>query len=159
MRPPHPSRMPALVAASILWIAPAVSAGPLDGLAPPGVCAEPREALAGTAIPGADAGAAPASALAGVGPLQGFFHPNDVAAAPETTPGLPAPAGIAAAVRYPGACETGASACQSELLAQPSGNPPIVPGGRPGQGTTGYPGGPPGGANPAIVPGVRPGGD
>ena len=84
-------------------------------LAPPGPCAEPREAVTG---------AAP-SAAALVGPLQSFFAPSDVAAAP-VPPSRPAPA-VGAAIR-PNACDRPGAGCSPSPIA---GNPPIVPGGRP----------------------------
>jgi len=84
-------------------------------LAPPGPCAEPREAVTG---------AAP-SAAALVGPLQSFFAPSDVAAAP-AAPSRPAPA-VGAAIR-PNACDRPGAGCSPSPVA---GNPPIVPGGRP----------------------------
>ena len=158
MRSPLLLRTSAFLVASILWIATSASAGDLEGLAPPGACAEPREAVAGSAVPGseADSVVSTASAMAVVGSLQSFFNPSDVAAAPEATPQRPAPAGVAAAVRYPGACESGGSACQREFQPSVADVPPIIPGTRPGRGMTSYPGAPPVGENPAIVPGARP---
>ncbi len=149
MRLPSLKRAPVLLAAPILWIAASASAGPLDGLAPPGPCAEPREAVSGTGL------AEGASELAVVGALQSFFSPSDVAAAPEAaTP--PAPGASAAAVRYPGACESGGSAC---LASQRSavGNPVVVPGTRPGAKPRGPEHPPTPRPKVPVVPGVRPG--
>jgi len=138
----------ALVAASIFWIASSAGANALDELAPPGRCAEPREAVSGTGL------AEDASALAVLGALQSFFSPSDVAAAPEVAT-RPAPNAAAAAVRYPGACEAGGSACQAAQRSVP-GNPIVVPGTRP-RGDYGYPGAAPGVGSSPVVPGVRPG--
>lgn len=152
MRFPVSERKLAFLTASIFWIASSAAANALDELAPPGPCAEPREAISGTGLVG------DASALAVVGALQSFFSPSDVAAAPEAAP-RPAPNAAAAAVRYPGACEAGGSACQAALRSVP-GNPIVVPGKRPGahpRGDYGYPGAAPSvGASP-VVPGARPG--
>jgi len=119
-----PARRLAVLAASILWIASAASANPLDELARPGPCAEPREAISGTGL------AEDAAALAVVGALPTLFSPTDVAAAPGSAP-RPAPNADPAAVRYPGACEAGGSACQAAQRVVPV-NPVVMPGTRPG---------------------------
>ncbi len=118
MRPLVPARRMAVLAASILWIASAASANPLDELARPGPCAEPREALSGTGL------SEDAAALAVVGALPTLFSPSDVAAAPGAAP-RPAPNAT------PGACEAGGSACQAAQRVGPV-NPVVRPGTRPG---------------------------
>lgn len=151
MRTPLLTRKTALVAASIFWVASGAAAELPEGLAPPGPCAEPREALAGTAIPGSG----DASPMAVVGSLQSLFSPNDVAAAADATPTRPAPS-PAAPVRYPGACEAGGSACQQALAASP-GPRPVTPGTR-GDSTKpgfGSPGAPPPSKPRPVVPGGR----
>ena len=148
MRTPFLKRTSGLVVAASLALATCATAGGLEGLAPPGPCAEPREALAGNGQPGGSA--------AILGSIQTLFTPSAVAAAPGA-PTRPAPTAGGAPSRYPGACETGGSACQVAQRAAPAdGNPPIVPGTRPGGSSYGYPGMPPAPPNPAIVPGTRP---
>ena len=123
MRLPLLTRKSAFVAAAIFWISSIASAELPAGLAPPGPCAEPREAVSGTAAPGSGN----ASPMVLVGPLQSFFSPNDVAAAPGA-PTRPAPSATALAA-YPGACEAGGSACQQALAASPPQRP-VTPGKR-----------------------------
>ena len=122
MRPSLLTRKSALVAAAIFWIASSATAELPAGLAPPGPCAEPREAVSGTA-----SGDGNASPMVVVGPLQSFFSPNDVAAAPGAAT-RPAPSATALAA-YPGACEAGGSACQQALAALPPQRP-VTPGKR-----------------------------
>jgi len=106
------------------------------GLAPPGPCAEPREAIAGGALAGS----------AAVIPLQSLFNPSDVAAAARP-PVRSAPA--AAAVQRPGACDGPSVACgATPSLGSAPGNPPIKPGGPPGGGSSVKPGGTP--QNPPV---------
>ncbi|MCR9092708.1 MAG: hypothetical protein NXI30_00690 [bacterium] len=151
MRPSLLTRKCAFVAASIFWIASSATAELPAGLAPPGPCAEPREAVSGTAAPGSGS----ASPMDMVGPLQSFFSPNDVAAAPGA-PARPAPS-AATAVRYPGACEAGGSACQRALADSP-GTRPVIPGPRGGSTEPGFglPGAPPPPEPRPVVPGGRP---
>lgn len=87
-------------------------------LAPPGPCAEKREALR-VAAP---------SSFSVVGPLQPFFNPADVAAAPAVAM-RPVPAPPSAMPR-PGACDQPGAGC-SQTPRMPVVNPPIIPGTRP----------------------------
>lgn len=119
----------------------AVAEGPA-GLAPPGPCAEPREAVSGVSV----------SNFSVVGPLQRLFSPADVAAAPQVS-ARPAPSQTATA--RPVACDQPGANC-APIPASRRSTPPIVPGGRPGNvvpsmGKPMHPAGPPG-----LVPGHRP---
>lgn len=123
MRRPSPPLLAALLAVSFVLVtaAGAARAETPAGLAPPRPCAEPREALAGGGLMG--------SALAAVGPLSSLFAPSDVAAPPAAVERA-APA--AGGVTRPGACDGPAIACGASPLPN---NPPVVPGGRPNDGT------------------------
>ena len=90
-------------------------------LAPPGPCAEPREAVGA-----ADSG----SAFSVVGPVSALFNPLSVAAA-AAAPSQAPPIGSAAIRR--GSCDEPGAACRGQ---RDSANPPITPGGRPGGGGT-----------------------
>ena len=111
-------------------------------LAAPGPCAEPREAVSGVAP----------SSLSVVGPLQSFFNPADVAAAP-IPPSRSLPE--ASAVMRRGACDVpGAGCAQAPQPAALGAVPPIVPGPRPNAGA-----GLPASSGPTPGPGgVLPGG-
>ncbi|MBC8187903.1 MAG: hypothetical protein H8E78_06820 [Proteobacteria bacterium] len=92
----------------------------ISGLAPPGACAEPREAAVGGVNPN----------FSVVGSVAALLSPINVALAP------PAPAvGLARPVSYglarPGACDRPASECGVEPAIVSGGNPPIEPGGPP----------------------------
>lgn len=134
-------------------VAGAVEAADSVGLAPPGPCAEPREAISGVSV----------SQISVVGPLQAFFGPADVAAAP-ASPARPAPSPVASA--RPVACDQPGANCALTPAFEFSA-PPIIPGERPS------PAGPskkpqpmeppqPGGGKPStegmspIAPGKRP---
>ncbi len=93
-------------------------------IAPPGPCAEPREAAYGAAPSGPET-----SAFSVVGPLDSFFDPRDVAAAPGPPITRQGPPTAAALIR-PGACDQPGAGCG----AAPQGflvNPPFEPGKRP----------------------------
>lgn len=70
-----------------------------EGLAPPGVCAEPREAVIGVAPP---------SVSNMIGPLSSLFSPSAVSAAPPP-PSRPPPS--AARTVRPGACDQPGAGC------------------------------------------------
>lgn len=126
--------------------APAMAEGAVR-IAPPGPCAEPREAMAVGMQDGGGEGED--SPLSLVGPLQSFFTPNDVAASPLPTQ---RPIPVAAAIRRPGGCEPpNLGACQQ---AAPPGNPPVGSGGRPTPG--GAVQGPSGGQSPQMGAGGPP---
>lgn len=93
-------------------------------LAPPGPCAEPREAVTGV-VPGNGATAA------AVGSLAALLSPTDVAAAPvKPARARPSPSNAPT----PGSCDVLASACTAETVRVPIENPPIS--GGPGRGQT-----------------------
>ena len=117
-----------------LWLALPAQADPRAKLAPPGPCAEPREAV----------GAVAPSSFSVVGPLQALFGPADVAAAP-VSPGRGAP--LAAGIVRPGPCDRPGAGCNelASPVARTGTANPIVPGARPVQGS----------AKP-IGPGTRP---
>lgn len=124
-RPRRPSLRPLALALGLvtglacvgLQLAPDAARAEEGGtlLAPPGACAEPREALAGG---GSDFSVA--------GPLSDRFTPADVAAPP---PGDPAPPVVAATVR-PGPCDVPGAGC-APLVGQMGTDPPVKPGPRP----------------------------
>lgn len=93
-------------------------------LAPPGPCAEPRVA----------AGASDsASSFAVIGPVSALFNPQSVSAQP--APRLQGPP-VAAATTRPGPCDEPGASCRGDVtpvsLPTPPTNPPVIPGGRPG---------------------------
>ncbi len=90
-------------------------------LAPAGSCAEPREALLGVAPSGL-------SSFSVVGPLQSFFSPADVAAAP-APPSRPTP--MAPLVARPGACDQPGAGCAVPPVSRMASPPIAVPGTRP----------------------------
>ena len=86
-------------------------------LAPPGVCAEPREAV----------GAADSASRASVvGPVSALFNPVNVAAPPSVPKRNPPTTSVAA---QRAACDVPGAGCRGQRAAP---NPPIIPGGRPG---------------------------
>lgn len=107
--------------ATLLGIGVASSSARAEGpgpvrLAPPGECAEPREAV------GSDDSA---SRFSVVGPVSALFNPSNVAAPPSIAAQSP-PTASAAAQRA--ACDVPGAGCRGALAAP---NPPIIPGGRP----------------------------
>lgn len=85
-------------------------------LAPPGPCAESREAVGA-----ADSG----SSFSVIGPVSALLNPLSVAA-PAPPPGQAPPIGSAA--NRPGACDEPGAGCRGQ---RDRVNPPIAPGGRP----------------------------
>jgi len=101
------------------------TAGDTAGLAAPGPCAEPREAITGIG----------ASDFSVVGPVAALLSPVDVAGGP-ISPVLPPP--VSAGLARPGPCDAPGSGCgrvQTNSIpgttSIPGTNKPIVPGGPP----------------------------
>ena len=117
------ARASLLVAAALQLALPAAAETP-SGLAAPGPCAEPREAISGAA-------SSSSSVMAVVGPLGAFFNPADVAAAPRAA-ARPSPA--AAVALRPDACDQPGAGCARQPTPGLPGVPPIVPGGPPPSG-------------------------
>ncbi len=105
-----------IVLAATLGMSALAGAETPEGLAPPGPCAEPREAVVG---------APPPSASSMVGPLSSFFSPSAVAAAATAAPRPPPSA--ARSIR-PGACDNPGAGCAARSPAVPV----VRPGDRPG---------------------------
>lgn len=113
----HAIRTRLTLALALAWLAPGLALAEVPaGLAPPGPCAEPREAVTGVA---------PGSGGDSVPPLAALLSPSNVAAPPSAAARSVPSAGPA--VR-PGPCDQPGAGCA--LLPGPK-IPPITPGGRP----------------------------
>ena len=101
----------------------AMAGGQAAGLAPPGDCAEPREAVSGVG----------ASTFSVAGAVASLLSPVDVAIGPAPAATLSPPEPSRALAR-PGACDDPGSGCSAEVLRVPRVlviQKPIVPGGAP----------------------------
>ncbi len=110
--------------ASAVTSSPATANDQVAGLAAPGACAEPREAIAG----------AGESSFSVVGPVAALLSPVDVGAGPGPPPRLGPP--VSTRLARPGPCDGPDSACLRQPTTGPTttggGNRPIVPGPPPG---------------------------